>query len=358
VAQVTIIGEQAQTVSGRWDDGRLLVGTSDLPLLVGWTLKPEGLCRGDQCMPVRDLASVVTGDLIDLGAVASLLGRPIVTAALAVGQGADASAEPVVAVSALAFDAESRRAALTASEAPDFHLPDLEGVEHGLDEWAGQKKLLVTFSSWCGCRYDLPGWQALHDELKGDGFTALGVAIDNAPEDVTPWVDGIDFPVMIDANHVLTELYAISNVPTVVWIDENNRIVRPNALAFGSDIFADFTGVESGPHLEAVRRWVTEGEVPELDEASQQPIEDLSVDEVLARLHFRVAAELLRMDRPTEARDHFETASALAPYDWTVRRAAMPLVGEDPFGDHFLALYDEWKEAGMPYHGLSQQAAN
>jgi glutathione peroxidase-family protein len=44
-------------------------------------------------------------------------------------------------------------------------LPDLEGNEHVFSEWQGQKKLLVTFASWCGCRYDLPGWQALHDEL-------------------------------------------------------------------------------------------------------------------------------------------------------------------------------------------------
>jgi hypothetical protein len=30
----------------------------------------------------------------------------------------------------------------------------------------------------------------------------------------------------------------------------------------------------------------------------------------------------------------------------------MPLIGEDPFGDDFLARYEEWKARGMPYHGL------
>ena len=84
----------------------------------------------------------------------------------------------------------------------------------------GRKKLLVTFSSWCGCRYDLPGWQALHDELHRFGFTVVAVAIDDSADDVRPFVEGITMPVLYDPNHVLTELYAISNVPTVVWIDE------------------------------------------------------------------------------------------------------------------------------------------
>jgi hypothetical protein len=184
----------------------------------------------------------------------------------------------------------------------------------------------------------------------------VGVAIDDAPEDVQPWVDGITFPVLIDPHHVLTELYAISNVPTVIWIDEHDRIVRPNGVAFGTDTFKDFTGAAAGPHLDAVRRWVREGEVP-LDEGSaKRAVEDLSEDEVAARLHFRVAAELLRRGSDARAREHFDRASELAPYDWTVRRAAMPLTGRDPFGQEFLDLYEEWLAQGRPYHGLEAMA--
>ena len=93
-------------------------------------------------------------------------------------------------------------------------------------DWAGRKRLLVTFSSWCGCRYDLPGWQALHDELAHDGFTVIAVAIDQSADDVRPFADGLTMPVLYDPHHLLTELYAISNVPTVVWIDER-RTDRP-----------------------------------------------------------------------------------------------------------------------------------
>jgi hypothetical protein len=159
-------------------------------------------------------------------------------------------------------------------------------------------------------------------------------------------------PVHYDPNHLLTELYAISNVPTVVWIDEEDRIVRPNGAAFGTDTFADFTGVESAPHLDEVRRWVREGVVPVTEDEARHAVGDLSSDEVLARLHFRVAAEARRRGNQEATRRHLARASELAPEDLTIWRAAMPLVGKDPFGDAFFVKYEEWRQKGSPFHGL------
>ncbi len=157
---------------------------------------------------------------------------------------------------------------------------------------------------------------------------------------------------LIDPNHLLTELYAISNVPTVIWIDEDDRIVRPNGVAFGTDTFKDFTGVEAGPHLDAVRRWVRGGELPIAADEARRAVGDLSGDEVQARLHFRVAAQARRQGDEVTARRHFALAGELAPNDFTIRRATMPLVGGDPFGQEFFDLYQEWQRAGSPYHGL------
>jgi hypothetical protein len=184
------------------------------------------------------------------------------------------------------------------------------------------------------------------------GFTVIAVALDESPDDVRPWTEGITFPVLIDREHLLSELYAISNVPTVIWIDEEDRIVRPNGVAFGTDLFKEFTGVEAGPHLDLIRRWVREGVEPDADVSPSEAVADLSDDEVLAGLHFRVAVHARRAGNTAAASRHFGLAGELAPHDWTIRRAAMPLVGDDPFGEKFFTMYQDWEAAGKPYHGL------
>jgi peroxiredoxin len=346
VDEITIITDRVATVDGDVDPGRstVLIDAADLGTALGWDLKPSGLCRGDVCVPVRDMDALRVGDRLDLVAVATAVGQPSVV---------DAAAS----LMAVALPAELRRGALRDLEAPAFTLPDLDGVPRSLADWAGRKRLLVTFSSWCGCRYDLPGWQALHDELADDGFTVIAVAIDQDADDVRPFTGGLTLPVLYDPHHLLTELYAISNVPTVVWIDEHDRIVRPNAEAFGTDTFADFTGAESAPHLELVRRWVRHGEVPIEEEDARQAVADLSEDEVLARLHFRIAAEAHRRGDADTTRRHVLRAGELAPDDLTVWRAGMPLIGEDPFGQAFLDRYDDWRAKGSPAHALPSTAA-
>src|SRR5215213_10468169 len=192
---VTIVSDDTRDVAADVVDGRVLVDVDALADAFGWTLKPEGLCRDETCVPVRDRDALFVGERLDLAAVADSLGRAVVV---------DADA----GIIAIALDGEQRRAALESLTAPDVTLRDLAGSEHSLSEWRGRKRLLHAFSSWCGCRYDLPGWQALHDELADENFTVIAVAIDESPDDVRPWTDGVTMPVLIDPQHVLTEVYA------------------------------------------------------------------------------------------------------------------------------------------------------
>jgi peroxiredoxin len=344
--QITVITDRVARVDAVVDPdrGSFLVDPGDLHGALGWELKPAGLCRDDTCVPVRDPNALWVDDRLCLSSVADAVGQPVVV---------DVDA----GIMAVALPAELRRRALADLEAPPFILPDLDGVEHPLSEWAGRKKLLVAFSSWCGCRYDLPGWQELHDELSGDGLTVIAVAIDQSADDVRPFAAGLTMPVLYDPHHLLTELFAISNVPTVVWIDEGDRIARPNGEAFGSDTFAEFTGADSAPHKELVRRWVRDGELTMGRDEARTAVADLSNEEVLARLHFRIAAEAHRQGDVRTTRAHVLRAGELAPDDLTVWRAGMPLIGEDPFGQDFLDRYDAWRARGSPAHSMPSVGA-
>ncbi len=196
----------------------------------------------------------------------------------------------------------------------------------------------------------------MQDELADHNFQVIAVAIDENTEAVRGFMNGITYPVLMDVDHVLTELYAISNVPAVVMIDEHDTIVQPNWNAYATDTFKHYTGIDSGKQLDIIRQWViNDTPMMSVDEA-KTAVGDLSAEEEQARLHFRIANHLRGTGDHDGAARNFDSASALAPHDWTIRRAMMPLRGQDPFGDEFFALAAEYNEAGRPFHGVAARS--
>ena len=102
---------------------------------LGWQLEPQGLCRGEVCVPVRDRSKLVIDGAIDLSGFAEALGRPL---ALDAAEGA----------AAIGTAAADRVAQLASLEAPDFTLPDLAGKLHSLSDHRGKKVLLIAYASW------------------------------------------------------------------------------------------------------------------------------------------------------------------------------------------------------------------
>jgi hypothetical protein len=285
----------------------------------GWEMKPHGLCRGDVCVPVPLTAPV------SLAEVAAALGRPLATAELT---------DRVVAVLGEPVGAGAGEQVL------GLQLADVDGNPLALGA-PGRKTAIVAWSTWCGCRYELPSWKQLADDLSAQGLDVVTVALDEDPDAVRPWVqDGL--PTAVDPEHRLSDVFGISHVPSTVWLDEDGRVVKPPTLSPGDDQFQEFTQVESERHHEALRRWVTEGELPDV-----APPAD-SVEVRAARAERRLAAWLHRHGHTELAEEHFRAAVDLAPLDFSIRRGSMPLRGQDPFGAEFFELWEEWSAAGRP----------
>jgi hypothetical protein len=124
----------ARPVAGRVDGDRVLVDADALGALSGWQLKPEGLCRDEMCVPVRDAELVVDG-AVDVARFAAALARPVVV-------------DPANAVVALGERSADRRGPIEAGIAPDFTLPQLDGGSFTFSSLGRRKKLLLAWASW------------------------------------------------------------------------------------------------------------------------------------------------------------------------------------------------------------------
>ncbi len=115
----------------------LWLSAGDLGEVTGWQLKPEGLCRGEVCVPLSDSARerLVDGSQVHASGLWEELGRPMLH---------DVSCSTWV----LGEAAEERSRQLDSLEAPDFTLPDITGKLHSLSDHRGKKVLLVTWASW------------------------------------------------------------------------------------------------------------------------------------------------------------------------------------------------------------------
>ena len=97
----------------------------------GWVAKPEGMCKGESCVPVP---GAIGGDgRLDVAAVAERLGMALVHDE---------------AAGIWALGPESGGRALTSATVPPIELPDIDGNPFNLTAMHGRKVLLVAWASW------------------------------------------------------------------------------------------------------------------------------------------------------------------------------------------------------------------
>jgi len=136
----TVIYDEAprDARSASADGANLWLSLDDLRATTGWELKPQGLCRGERCVPIpppREAEFLAADRRFNLAAFARHLAQPVVH-------------DDANGVWLFGEAATVRRDALMSLEAPDFTLPDLDGRMHSLSQYRGRKVLLLSWASW------------------------------------------------------------------------------------------------------------------------------------------------------------------------------------------------------------------
>ncbi len=97
----------------------------------GWAAKPEGLCKGDVCVPAP---GVDRGDgTLDVEVLRERLRMPLVH-------------DEIHGLYALG--PESGGQSLTTARAPELTLPQIDGSEFSLSSLRGRKIVMVAWASW------------------------------------------------------------------------------------------------------------------------------------------------------------------------------------------------------------------
>jgi hypothetical protein len=297
----------------------------DVLAATGWEVKPHGLCRGDICIP----ASLAEGPVL-LAELAAALRRPL-------------AAEELDGRAIAVLGEAGGTTVLPGELVPEVALTNVDGVPVAITG-RGRKTAVVVWSTWCGCRYELPSWQTLANELAGEGLDLVTIALDDDTDAVRKWTSRVEgLPVAIDPEHRVSDVFGVVNVPATIWLDEAGRLVKAPTIAPGDDQFREFTEVDASPHHDALRDWVRGGTAPSGNVTEATP--ELRA----ARTERRLASWLHRHGYDDAAERHYAAAVELAPLDFSIRRASMPARGLDPFvSDDFIELWEEWSSAGRP----------
>jgi peroxiredoxin len=112
--------------------------------------------------------------------------------------------------------------------APDFALKTLDGQTIQLSSLKGNGVLLNFWATWCEpCRREMPLMEEKYEILKNSGVEFLAVNIAEPDIPVFSFVDrlGITFPILMDREKIITQLYGVGPLPSTFFIDKEGNVV-------------------------------------------------------------------------------------------------------------------------------------
>lgn len=309
----------------------LWIKAAELKTATGFELKKSGVCYDplNICIPLLEDGFVqedAEGKWLNMSKVAAKLGQSCVSNANRT-------------VWSLGLIPEVRKAMLDSAIAPDFEIVDINGETIRLSDLRGKKVLIVTWATWCGCRFDVKVWQDIYEQLNDPNFEIISVAEDSeGPAVAKKWFTdaNITYKGVVDPTHKISTLFGWVNVPTAAWIDETGKIVRVNEAAYAAE---HTVPTERKPYTfggtlfgEATVDWVKNGLGEHLKQATDKlsaNTRSQSEEDLLADAYFKLGLYFKGVGATQDAQKYLEKAMALAPHNWNIHRQSWTFKGTD-----------------------------
>jgi thiol-disulfide isomerase/thioredoxin len=153
------------------------------------------------------------------------------------------------------------RANASQETAKEFTLRSIDGKQVSLADYRGKVVLVNFWATWCGpCRTEIPWLIGMQQKYAGQGFTILGLAMDDEEESVvSPWVAkerftvngervAMNYPILIGTSEVAESFGGLLGFPTSVLISKDGKIVKRVTGIIREDEMLQLIGKElSGP---------------------------------------------------------------------------------------------------------------
>jgi thiol-disulfide isomerase/thioredoxin len=131
-------------------------------------------------------------------------------------------AEPTPVPAEPAAPSQNLEPIVQGTQAPDFTLVDLDGVERSLSDYRGQVVMLNFWASWCGfCRSEIPHMNTVYTELADQGFEIVAVNLGEDPDHLRTFAVEyeMEFPILTDVEGETVPLYMIRSIPASYFLD-------------------------------------------------------------------------------------------------------------------------------------------
>lgn len=135
--------------------------------------------------------------------------------------------------------AERRGGGVELPDAPDVTMKNLAGRDVRLHDLRGKVVLVNFWATWCApCKIEIPWFIEFQDKYGPQGFTVLGVAMDDeGAQVVEPYfrderfdVNGADrqinYPILLGNEEIDRQFGGLIGLPTTIVISRDGKIVK------------------------------------------------------------------------------------------------------------------------------------